>query len=93
MVPEVTHNGLLESPIVQALLWACGVSFTIIGWFIVHELNRQSSKDQEQDERMDKMDKVLEGTHEILGDMRTMLAKHDTDIKWLISNLEKSTRK
>lgn len=93
MVQEVTEPGLLQNPIVQALLWALGVMFAIIGWFIVRELARQSKKDDEQDAEIDKMGHVLERTNEILGGMQTMLQAHETNIQWLIESIRKSTRK
>lgn len=77
----------------QALMWAAGVMLTIIAWFIIRELARQTKKDEEQDAEIDKMGRVLERTNEILGGMQKMLQEHETNIQWLIKSIEKSTRR
>lgn len=77
----------------QALMWAAGVMLTIIAWFIIRELSRQTKKDEEQDAEIDKMGRVLERTNEILGGMQKMLQEHETNIQWLIKSIEKSTRR
>lgn len=84
---------LMQSPITQALLWAIGVLLAITGWFIIRELSRQQKKDESQDDEIDKLGLILESTNKILGDMREMLARHDTNIEWLMKSIEKSTRK
>lgn len=92
MVQEVTQS-VFQNPIMQALMWAAGVMLTIIAWFIIRELARQTKKDEEQDAEIDKMGRVLERTNEILGGMQKMLQEHETNIQWLIKSIEKSTRR
>lgn len=93
MVQEVVEPGILQNPIMQALMWAAGVMLTIIAWFIIRELSRQTKKDEEQDAEIDKMGRVLERTNEILGGMQKMLQEHETNIQWIIKSIEKSTRR
>jgi len=92
MVQEVATS-VFQNPIMQALMWAAGVMLTIIAWFIIRELSRQTKKDEEQDAEIDKMGRVLERTNEILGGMQKMLQEHETNIQWLIKSIEKSTRR
>lgn len=92
MVQEVAPS-IFQNPIMQALMWAAGVMLTIIAWFIIRELSRQTKKDEEQDAEIDKMGRVLERTNEILGGMQKMLQEHETNIQWLIKSIEKSTRR
>lgn len=93
MVQEAVEPGILQNPIMQALMWAAGVMLTIIAWFIIRELSRQTKKDEEQDAEIDKMGRVLERTNEILGGMQKMLQEHETNIQWIIKSIEKSTRR
>lgn len=86
-------EAIKDNAIIQALLWAVGVELAIISWFIIWAVSKQAKKDDEQDEEIDKWGKVMEKTNEVLSSMREMLARHDTNIEWLMKSIEKSTRK
>lgn len=66
---------------------------SVVGFFIIRSFANQEKKDQKQDEQIEKINETLEAVKELGTSMRIMIQKHDSEISFLMKNVEKATQR
>lgn len=74
-------------------IWIVGILMSVVGFFIIRSFANQEKKDQKQDEQIEKINETLEAVKELGTSMRIMIQKHDSEISFLMKNVEKATQR
>lgn len=89
---ESSSVDLLQTQL-KFTLWFIGVLMSVLSVFIVRAFNGQAKKDDLQDKHIEKLSDTMDSIKEVAMSMREMIARHDTDIKWLMNSIDKATKR
>lgn len=65
-------------------LWFIGILLSIVAFFIIRSFAHQTKKDDQQDKQIEKLEQAINTMSDVAVSIKTMLAGHDADIRWLI---------